>query len=440
VIRLSYGFRGGVHPDDKKKSTRHKPIELLPPPPLVVLPLSMHIGAPCEPTVKPGQEVRMGQLIADSPSPVSAPIHATVSGIVAAVEPRPHPSGPSLPAIVIENDGKDTPDPSMIPKGSVESLTPDELLHVIHSAGIVGLGGAAFPTHTKIRSGMGKIKTLIVNGCECEPYITSDHRLMREAPEEIIGGLKVLMKILGQTSAVIAVESNKRDAVDSLRHTLPKRSSIKVVTLHTRYPQGAEKQLIRAVTGREVPPGQLPASVGAAVFNVDTAAAIHRAVTMGIPLMRRIVTVSGSAVSNAKNLSVRIGTMMREVFAATGGFREQPSKVIMGGPMMGIAQHDLNAPVVKGCSSLLAFSADELTPPEQSCIRCGHCVEVCPMRLLPVYMHQYERKDMLAELEKQRVTDCIECGCCSYACPARLHLVHSFRTGKQKLADAKRKG
>ena len=440
VIHLAHWSRGGVHPDENKSATRHKPVEEMPAPDQVSLPLSMHIGAVCEPLVKEGQEVRMGQIVGDSQSPVSAPIHATVSGKVIAVEPRPHPNGSQVMSVVIENDGKDTPDESMAPRGSVESLTPEELLRVIHGAGIVGLGGAAFPTHVKIKSGLGKIDTLILNGSECEPYVTSDHRLMLESPEEVAGGLRVLMKIMGQTEAVIAVENDKRDALEALRRTLPKKSSIKVVGLHTRYPQGAEKQLIRTVTGREVPPGALPAAAGAAVFNVGTAAAIHRAVTMGIPLLRKIVTVSGSAVSNAKNLSVRIGTPFEAVFAATGGFREQPAKVIMGGAMMGIAQHNLAAPVVKGCGALLAFSREELTPPEQSCIRCGHCVEVCPMRLMPVYMHLYERRNDIEELEKQRITDCIECGCCAYICPARLHLVHSFRTGKQKLISMREKG
>jgi electron transport complex protein RnfC len=439
---MIFPFQGGVHPEGHKDATRQKPIEPLPPPARVVLPVSMHIGAPCEPVVKVGQRVLLGEKIAVSASPVSAPVHASVSGTVAAVEACPHPNGGRMLAVVLENDGADTPHPDIRPFGSAETLTAEELIAIVRDAGLVGLGGAAFPTHTKIASGLGKVDTLIVNGAECEPYITSDHRVMLETPEEILGGVRALMKIYGLESAVIAVETNKPDAVEALRRTLPRRGDgVRVAPLATRYPQGAEKQLIRAVTGREVPPGALPAGVGAAVFNVDTVASIHRAVTTGMPLLRRIVTVSGSAVSNPKNLSVRIGTPLRAVFEATGGFREQPFKIIMGGPMMGVAQHNLDAPVVKGTNALLAFSRGEGKPEKEPvCIRCGRCVSACPMRLLPVYLYHYEQKNMLAECEQMRVNDCIECGSCSYICPGRLHLVHSFRTAKQKIREAQKRG
>ncbi len=434
---MVFAFQGGIHPEDKKESTRHKSIERLPPPERLVLPMDMHIGAVSEPIVAVGQTVLLGEKIADSAAAVTAPIHAPVSGKVTAIEPLPHPGGARVLSVVLENDGQDSPHPGVKPFGSVESLTVEELLTIAREAGLVGLGGATFPTQAKIRSGIGRVNTLILNGSECEPYITSDHRIMLESPEEVVGGLFALMKIYGLDNAVIAVESNKPDAVETLRKTLPRRNSaIRVVTLPTRYPQGAEKQLIRAITGREVPPGQLPAAVGAAVFNVDTAAALHRAITTGMPLIRRIVTVSGSGVSNPKNLLVRIGTPMRVVFEATGGFRELPHKIIMGGPMMGVAQHDLAAPVIKATNALLAFSRGE-GPTERNpiCIRCGRCVQVCPMRLLPIYMYQYEQKNMLDECERMRVADCIECGCCSYSCPGRLHLVHSFKTAKQKLKD-----
>ena len=431
-------FRGGVHPDDSKSHTCHKPVEALPPPEYLVLPMSMHTGEPCAPVVIPGDSVLLGQIVGDSDAPVSAQIHAPVSGRVAAVEPRPHPDGSRVMSVILQNDGLDKPHPGVAPYGSVESLTPDEMMNIIRSAGIVGLGGGTRPTHAKIRSGLGKVNHIILNGCECEPYITSDHRLMLESPEEVLGGLKILMKIYGVQRGTIAIEANKRDAVESIRRTLPRRNTgILVRSLAVRYPQGAEKQLIQAVADKEVPPGAFPAAVGTAVFNVDTAAAIHRAVTTGMPLIRRIVTVSGSAVSNAKNLSVRIGTPMETVFAATGGFRETPGKVLSGGPMMGVAQFDLNAPVVKGTNALLAFSRSEVEAErDQTCIRCGKCVQVCPVSLAPAYLYMYERKDRPDMLEKYHLNDCIECGCCSYICPGRLHLVHSIRTGKQKLRQA----
>lgn len=433
-------FGGGVVPDEKKKNTEHKLIEALPPPERIILPMSMHIGAPCEPVVSPGNMVAVGQIVADSDAPVSAPIHATVSGMVEGVELYPHPNGKKELAIIINNDGKDRLDPSVRPHGSMESLSSDQLLSIIRNAGIVGLGGAAFPTHFKIQSAQGRCDTVIINGCECEPYITSDHRLMLEAPEEVIGGLRIIMKLLSPKRAVIAVESNKKDAHEALRRTLPGKTDIELKMLRTRYPQGSEKQLIRSITGREVPAGKLPADVGCAVFNVDTAAAVHRAVTTGLPLIRRIVTVSGGAVSNPKNLSVRIGTPIGEIFAATGGFREAPSKILTGGPMMGGAQYDLSVPLIKGCGSLLAFSAADMPPAgSEICIRCGKCVAVCPMRLLPNYLYLYERKDRLDQLKKLHLQDCIECGSCSYICPGRLYLVHSFRTGKQKLLDQKKK-
>lgn len=434
-------FKGGVHPDDSKDLTAHKPIETLPPPEIMVVPLSMHIGAPCEPLVVEGDIVKMGQKIGASKAPVSSPIHSPVSGRVTGIEPRPHPNGTLVNSIVIMNDGKDTLSSDIHPYGSVESLSAEELLAVISESGLVGLGGASFPTAVKVQSGIGKTDTIILNGCECEPYITSDFRLMLEAPEEVVGGLKVLMKLFGVKRGYIALENNKYAAAESLRNTLPRaNTNIIVRVLPTRYPQGAEKQLIYAVTGREVPPGALPASVGCGVFNVATAAAIHRAVTTGMPLIKRVVTVSGDAVSNAKNLLVRIGTPMETLFAATGGFRETPAKVLTGGPMMGITQFDLSAPVVKGTNALLAFSASKADLAKaDTCIRCGKCVSVCPMRLQPVYMHIYERSDRLDMLEKYRISDCIECGSCSFICPGRLHLVHSFRTGKMKLAERKKK-
>ncbi|MCL1806668.1 MAG: electron transport complex subunit RsxC [Oscillospiraceae bacterium] len=442
---MFHRFRGGIHPPGKKDATRHKPIEPLPPPARVFLPMLMHTGVPCEPIVRPDQEVFMGQLVADSKELMSAPIHSPVSGRVLAIEPHPHPNGSRVLSVIIENDGRDMLHETVHPKGSVESLTPEQLLLIIRGAGIVGMGGSAFPTHLKILKAREKMETrercdtVIINAAECEPYITADHRLMLEAPEEVLGGLRVLMKLLEPKRAVIAVQSNKRDALEALRRTLPGKTRIELLTLRTRYPQGSDKQVVKSVTGREVPPGQLPSDVKCVVFNANTAAALHRAVTTGQPLIRRIVTVSGSAVANAKNLDVRFGTPLADIFNATGGFREQPVKVLTGGPMMGAAQHDLTAPLIKGCNALLAFAGEDVPPPgNEICIRCGRCARVCPAHLLPIYLYMNERKDRLRELEKLHLDDCIECGSCSYICPGRLHLVHSMRTGKQKLRDSRK--
>lgn len=437
---MLHGFRGGIHPDDKKAATEQRSIEVLAAPERVFLPLSMHIGAPCQPLVHVGDTVGLGQKIADSESPVSSPVHASVSGKVAAIEAYPHPNGSLSQTVVIENDFQDTLHESVRAHGSAESLSGEEITAIIHEAGIVGLGGATFPTHVKISSGLSKVDTLIINGAECEPYITSDFRIMMESPEEIIGGVRALMKVFSLTHAVIAIESNKLPAITRLRAILPRQDdSIRILTLHTRYPQGAEKQLIRSVTGREVPPGGLPAAVGCAVFSVATTAAIHRAITTGMPLVGRVVTVAGSAVSNPKNLQVRIGTPLAALFEAAGGLREQPKKILMGGPMMGVAQPDITAPVIKATNALLAFGAKEqAVSAHPTCIRCGKCVEVCPMHLMPIYLYMYAQKNRLEECRKLNVADCIECGSCSYTCPGRLYLVQSFRTVKQQLAAAKK--
>jgi electron transport complex protein RnfC len=427
-------FRGGVHPDGRKSTTRHKSIQTLAAPAQMVFPLLMHAGPLCRPLVEVGHAVRVGQKIAEGP----APIHASVSGAVSAIEPRPHPSGWSVMAIVVENDGKDTIDPSVAPYGSVGSLTAEQLLGIARESGLVGLGGAAFPTHAKLTAAAGKVRYLVINGAESEPYITSDHRVMLESPEEVVGGVRILMKILGVPGAVIAVESNKSDAAAALRHTLPRGGGgISVRLMATRYPHGSEKHLIYAVTRRKVPPGALPFEAGALVFNVQTVMTLHRAVTTGVPLIRRAVTVSGSAVSNPRNFMVPIGTPFSALFEATGGFREQPEKIIAGGPMSGVAQHNLGAPVVKATGGLLAFTARDAAPQEPGvCIRCGKCLSVCPMRLTPCLLYQSEQADQMEGCRRLGVQDCFECGCCSYVCPARLHLVQSIRTAKHKLSKA----
>ncbi len=439
---MALTFRGGIHPDDRKDATKKKPIENLAPPETVVIPMSMHIGAPCTPTVSVGDTVKIGTVIGDSSAPLSAPIHASVSGTVTAVEPRLHPNGSRVMSVVIANDYENTIDQSVCPKGSFESLSPEDIISIVRNAGIVGLGGAGFPTHVKISSGLGKVDTLIINCAECEPYITSNYRAMIETPEEIIGGIRILMKAFGLSSAVIGIESNKLDAIPSLEKALPSGGGgIKIKTLKTKYPQGGEKQLIYSLTKREVPPGGLPAAVGCAVFNPDTCAAIYQAVTTGMPLVSRVVTVSGSAIANPKNLRCPVGTMVSDLVTACGGFKEEPYKIIAGGPMMGSALQGVDLPIIKSSNSILSFCGNEDTSvAEPQCIRCGRCVSVCPMNLMPIYIRMYYEKERYDELEKLNVSDCIECGSCAYVCPGRLFLTQTCRVAKARLAEYKKKG
>lgn len=436
---MAYTFRGGIHPDDQKAATNKKAIEPMAPPKQVVLPVSMHIGAPAKPVVKKGDQVFLGQLVAEAGGNVSANIHATVSGTVVDVAPRPHPNGSKVLSVVIENDFQDTPDPSLHPL-DMDAMTQEEIINAIREAGIVGHGGATFPADVKIRSGLGKADTLILNGAECEPYITSDHRVMLEQTDDVILGIKILLKALGLQKAKLAVEENKADVFSHVEKLLPADSSIELFRLKTKYPQGAEKQLIFALTGREVPSGKLPADAGCVVFNVDTCATIARKFRTGMNDIRRIVTVSGSAITAPKNLEVRVGTPIGEVIEAAGGFKEEPNKILMGGPMMGVAQFDLTAPIFKGTNAILAFCGDEAkgskTP---SCIRCGRCVEACPMRLMPTYIYLYGEKGNLEACEKYDALDCIECGACTYVCPGKLPLVQGIRSAKQRILNARRK-
>lgn len=431
---MSFKFIGGVHPDDKKAPANTVAVTQMTPPPQVVIPMSLHIGAPCQPIVAVGDEVKLGQKIGDVGAPVSAPIHASVSGKVIAIEPRPHSNGSMVNSVVIENDGLDTPCETMVPHSEEELEDPDKLAAIIREAGIVGMGGATFPTGFKITSGKGKVNTVIINGAECEPYITSDHRTMLEHPDEVLGGISLLMRACGVDKATFAIEKNKADAIKLLKERNPEGSGIEILALPCRYPQGAEKQLIRTVTGREVPPGGLPAAVGCAVFNTFTAYSVYRACYEGRPAIERVVTVSGSAIAEPKNLVVRVGTPLSYVFEQAGGFKKEPKKILMGGPMMGNAMYDLSVTTTKGTNALLAFCEDEdKTVQNPHCIRCGRCAAACPMKLLPMYLYMYEQKDDYEMMEKYHITDCIECGACTYNCPARLHLTHSCRTGKAKL-------
>ncbi len=439
---MVYSFHGGIHPGPHsdpgyKAATNTKAIEMMPTPDQVILPVSMHIGAPAKPIVAKGDIVDYGQMVAEAPAPVCAPVHATVSGKVVAVEPRLHPNGSKVMSIVIENDGEDRLHESVHPY-DFAAMSNDERIEHIRQGGIVGHGGATFPTHIKIQSGIGKVDTIIVNAAECEPYITSDHRLLLERPEEVVEGLKMLVEILDVPTAIIGVEINKENTFAKLEELMAGDDRLKLYPLKCKYPQGAEKQLINACTGREVPSGKLPADAGCAVFNVDTVGAIYRRFATGMPVTRRIVTVSGSAIVEPKNLEVRVGTQVERLIDACGGFKEAPNKLLMGGPMMGVAQFSLDIPVFKGTNAFLAFCGDEdKRDPDPNCIRCGKCINACPMHLMPMLMNAYGNAGELDEAVKLGAMDCIECGSCSYVCPARIQLVQRFRLTKAQVMGAR---
>lgn len=433
---MARAFFGGVHPKGYKELSCHAPIVPIYPK-TVSIAMSQHIGAPCKPLVQVGERVTLGQKIGDGQG-LCVPVHASVSGIVIAVELRPYPGGNNVMSVVIESDGRETLCPTIQTRSSIENLTGEELISIIREAGITGMGGAGFPTNVKISSGLGKVDTVLINGAECEPYITSDDRLMRESPDRIMGGIEIIQKILQPKRTVIGVEKNKPEAIESMRKSL--KSGIELMPLRVRYPQGAEKQLIQATTKRCVPPGGLPAAVGCAVFNVATCAAIYDAVYEGMPLVRRAVTVTGRAIARPGNFLAPIGTSFGDLVAAAGGFCETPYKIFVGGPMMGIAQHTLEASTIKGNNALTCYGRkDRQEVAEPHCIRCGKCVDVCPMHLMPQLLHRARRAGDLEKLEAANLMDCIECGSCAYICPAGIPLVQSFRTGKKMLRDAKAK-
>ena len=432
-------FFGGIHPKyNKEMSTRITTFHTITPN-QVVIPLQQHIGAPCDPLVKVGDHVLRGQKIGDGEG-LCVPVHASVSGTVVAIEPRPHTSGRLVNAVVIDNDKKDETIALKENDLPIEQLDNDEILHAIREAGIVGMGGAAFPGNVKALSAMGKVDTLIANACECEPYITADDSLLRTNPEQVLEGMLILKKVLKPERMVLAVEDNKAEAIEKGKGLLPNYPGIELAVLPTRYPQGAEKQLIQALTGREVAPGQLPVSVNCAVFNVSTYAAICRAVRHGMPLIQRIVTISGEAIAEPQNFIVRIGTPFHDLIEVAGGLHDKTERVISGGPMMGVAQSDLSVPVIKATNSILCLLKDRNGAAENPvCLRCGKCVSVCPMRLQPLYMYRFTNAGRVEELQRMNVLDCIECGSCAFTCPGKLPLVEVFRKGKQMVREANKK-
>ena len=425
---MSQTFIGGVHPDYMKAPKI--PVTVITPPVQAIIPMAQHIGAPCQPLVKQGDYVKMGQKIGDNPAPVSAPVHSPVSGKVVAVEARPHPLGDMIMSVVIENDYQDTPD-FMAPLTEEERRDPEAILRRIREAGVVGMGGAMFPTAFKIRGGIGKVDKLVINGAECEPYLNGDHLTMLNYPEQLLKGIELVRIAQGVDKAYYGIEENKQDAIDLLNSLNPAQYGIEIVPEKVKYPQGAEKMQVFAVTGRSVKPGGLPSGVGANVVSTRTCYAIYQACYEGRPVIDRIVSVAGSALAGPVNALTRVGTPLGYLAEQCGGFVKEPRKIVLGGPMMGICATSFDAPTIKGNSGVLFFTEEEDRHEEEPhCIRCGKCIQVCPMRLEPVFMYMYYSKGDFENMEKYHVNDCFECGSCAFNCPARMPLTHAFKTAK----------
>jgi electron transport complex protein RnfC len=426
-------FRGGVHPPGGKFMTENKEIEMLVPKGELVYPMSQHLGAPCVPIVKKGDRVLTGQKIADTDAFVSAPIMSSVSGTVKDIGNRMTIPGALETCVIVESDGLFEHGASLLPHRDFRELEPAECVKIIREAGIVGMGGATFPTHVKLSPPPGKkIKWIIVNGAECEPFLNCDNRLMIEHPEPIIGGLEICLHIFPEAEGVIAVENNKPEAVRRLTGELSEHgANIRVAPHDVKYPQGAEKMLILTVTGQEIPPGALPAEVGCLVLNVSTLAHIWHAITDGMPVLDRVISVAGDAVASPKNIIAPLGTSVRELVDAAGGFSCEPARILSGGPMMGISMRSIDVPIVKGTSGILALSPKYApTFEESNCIRCGRCITACPMGLWPSELDKAVRLRQYPSFEQNGGMNCIECGSCTYVCPSRRFLTQTCRDGK----------
>jgi electron transport complex protein RnfC len=438
-----FTFKGGIHPPHFKEQTEHLSIEKSNEPKVVVIPLQQHIGAPCEALVKVGQYVKMGQKIGEAKAFVSANVHSSVSGTVKKIEQRSSSSGAVVSCIIIESDDKFTIDESIKPKGNIDKLSKDEILAIIKESGLTGMGGAGFPTHVKLSPPQDKpIDCLIINGAECEPYLTADHRTMLERPEDVILGAKAAKKALNVEKCYIAIEKNKLDAIETIRNILAdkKEQGIEVAALETKYPQGDEKRLINAVTGKVVPSGGLPMDVGVVVNNVGTIANLGNIIRTGMPVIQRVVTVTGSAIKNPKNLDIRIGTLFSDIIEQCGGYSEEPGKIINGGPMMGIAQFSADVPVIKGTSGILILNKKDSKFEETlNCIKCARCVEICPVNLQPLIISKLSLLNKFDEAENYHALDCIECGACSFICPSKRRLVESIRVAKREIVSKRRK-
>lgn len=438
ILKPIAKYKGGIHPAHNK-ITADSDTERMPAPKTVILPMSQHIGAPCVPTVKKGDEVKVGQVIGDSDKFMSVPIHASVSGKVTAVSDVKLANGRISQAVTIESDGLMTLDESIAPP---KVTNKEEFLAAVRASGLVGLGGAGFPTHVKLTVPADKeVDTLIVNAAECEPFITVDYRECLNSAKEIVDAIYTIAGFLGLKKAVIAVEDNKPEAIRILKliadSDISRGNLVRLMTLKTKYPQGAEKMMVYSATGRKIPEGGLPSDVGCIVMNVASVAFIGRYLETGKPLVTRSVTVSGNCIREPKNLRVPIGTRLKEVIDFCGGFTGEPFKILSGGPMMGQAVTDTEIPLIKNNNAVLAFTKDAVKPKtERDCIRCGRCHEACPMDLLPTRIRKYAVMKDAEELKKLGTSVCMECGCCAYSCPAGIPIVQYMRLGKEVMREA----
>ncbi len=434
-------FKGGVHPYEGKELSENKPTQILMPKGDMVYPMSQHIGAPATPLVKKGDKVLAGQKIGEASGFISANVICSVSGTVKAVEPRRVASGAMVNSVVVENDGEYQSVDGMGTDRDPLKLSKQEIRDIVKEAGIVGLGGAGFPTHVKLTpKDENAIEYVLVNAAECEPYLTSDYRMMLEEPEKLIGGLKVMLQLFEKAKGVIGIENNKPEAIKKIQEMVKDEPRIEVCELQTKYPQGGERSLINAITGRKVNSSMLPADAGCIVNNVDTVIAIYMAVCKTTPLMRRIVTVTGDAIANPQNYNVKIGTNFQELIEAAGGFKSEPEKLIAGGPMMGMALFGLDIPVTKTNSALLCMTKDEVAANEPTpCIRCGKCVSVCPSHIVPVMMMKAALKGDCEKFEKLNGMECVECGSCAFICPAKRPLTQAFKEMRKTVAANRRK-
>ena len=428
------GYYGGVHPCENKELSEHASLVRFPAPDEVVIPMSMHLGAPANPVVQVGDVVKMGQMVGEAAGFISAPVHASVSGTVVAVEDRPHATRGTCLSVVIKNDHKDTLDESIKPNKPLEELTPAEIVEIVKNAGIVGMGGAGFPTYVKLNPGK-PIEAVLLNGCECEPYLTADHHLLLNYADEIVFGLKAMMKAVDAPKGIIVIEDNKPDAVELLQAKVADEEGLEVVVAKTKYPQGAEKMLIKRVLGRMVPSGKLPADVGAVVANVSTTKAVADAITTGMPLIERVTSVTGEYIAKPGNFVVRLGTKAQELVDACGGILPGDVTLKAGGPMMGFVQKDLEAPIMKGSNGIIAV--ETTYSQEVACIKCGRCVDVCPMELKPLYFSKFADAQDWEGMKAKNVMDCVECRCCEYICSSKIPLVTKIKAGKAAVRGMK---